>query len=142
MHLRCPAGGGSAERPSAVAADAETGPSPAAACGVNPPGSQVHHRVVRRLDQHEAWGISRASPSKHARAADSSVKREGVAASGTGFSMFSPVKKQRVPLFNETSTIKVGPTPSKLSAPGEPFHQCCRQPCALCLQLHAPDGGG
>lgn len=113
--------GGSAERPCSAAADAETGPSPAAACGVNPPLSQgqVHHRVVRRLDQHEAWGTSRASPNKHGRGPDSSTTREGVAASGTGLSMFSPVKKQRVPLFNETSTIKVGATPSKPDAPGE-----------------------
>lgn len=113
------AGGGSAERPSAAVTDAETGPSPAAACGVNPPLSQVHHRVVRRLDQHEAWGTSRASPSKQGRGADSSSKREGQAAGGTGLSMFSPVKKQRVPLFNESSTIKVGATPSKPDAPGE-----------------------
>lgn len=115
------AGGGSAERPSAAITDGETGPSPAAACGVNPPLSQVHHRVVRRLDQHEAWGTSRASPSKQGRGADSSSssKREGQAAGGTGLSMFSPVKKQRVPLFNESSTIKVGATPSKPDAPGE-----------------------
>lgn len=110
--------GDSAERPSGAATDAETGPSPAAACGVVPPVGHVHHRVVRRLDQHEAWGATRASPSKPPLAGDSSVKREALAGSGTGFSLFSPVKKQRVPLFNETSSIKVGATPSKSDAQG------------------------
>lgn len=77
------------------------------------------HRVVRRLDQHEAWATSRGSPNKqHGRVADGSSKRDGLVASGTSFSLFSPVKKQRVPRFNETSTIKVGPTPSKQGMPG------------------------
>jgi hypothetical protein len=81
---------------------------------------------VRRLDQHEAWGTSRASPNKLRRGADSSTAREGVAANGTGLSMFSPVKKQRVPLFNETATINVGATPSKPEAPGEDAaHSAC-----------------
>ncbi len=78
--------------------------------------------MVRRLDQHEAWGGSRASPSKQGRppAGDSSTtpKREGLTGSGTGFSLFSPVKKQRVPLFNEASSIKVGATPSKPDTAG------------------------
>lgn len=83
-----------------------------------PPVGHVHHRVVRRLDQHEAWGATRASPSKPPLAGDTSVKREALAGSGTGFSLFSPVKKQRVPLFNETSSIKVGATPSKPDVQG------------------------
>lgn len=116
----CPAGGSAEPSSLGGCGDAETGPSPAAACGVPPSGSQSAHRVVRRLDQHEAWGGSRASPSKQqGRPADATTtKHEGLSASGAGFSLFSPVKKQRVPLFSEASSIKVGATPSKPDAPG------------------------
>lgn len=82
--------------------------------------------MVRRLDQHEAWGTARSSPNKHARSGSGGEGagaggKQGLADSGTGFSLFSPVKKQRVPLFNETSTIRVGATPSKPDAPGGLF---------------------
>lgn len=121
--------GGSADPQSM--ADAETGPSPAAPCGVPPSGGNAHHRVVRRLDQHEAWGGTRASPSKHPYPGDSTTKREGLAGSGTGFSLFSPVKKQRVPLFNDASSIKVGATPSKPDGPGERVW-CAAAPDLVC----------
>lgn len=94
-------------------ADNDPGPSPAAAIGLVPPLGGPHHRVVRRLDQHEAWGASRTSPSKkHERS--STKGQQGVVGSGSGFSLFSPVKKQRVPLFNEgAATIQVGVSPAK-----------------------------
>jgi len=33
--------------------------------------------------------------------------------------LFSPVKKQRVPLFDESSTINVGVSPARPHEPGE-----------------------
>lgn len=101
---------------------AETGPSPAAACGLQAAAQQVNHRVVRRLDTHEAWGgpLAAASPAKGgsntwaAAAAGSAVKPpKGNGLLGSGLSLFSPVKKQRVPLFSEGSGIHIGASPAK-----------------------------
>lgn len=95
----------------------DLGPSPA--CGLQQEMQQVHHRVVRRLDQHEAWGnSSRSSPSKRGQA-----RRDKDGSVGVGFSLFSPVKKQPVPLFNQSSNIRVGVSPAKQSVHGE-WHGC------------------
>ncbi|WIA09263.1 hypothetical protein OEZ85_008671 [Tetradesmus obliquus] len=118
-----PAGTSAKAAAAACPADsAETGPSPAAACGLQAAGQQVNHRVVRRLDTHEAWGgpLAAASPAKGgsntwaAAAAGSAVKPpKGDGLLGSGLSLFSPVKKQRVPLFSEGSGIHIGASPAK-----------------------------
>jgi hypothetical protein len=116
---RSPAAGTSSKAAAAACpADSETGPSPAAACGLPAAQQQVNHRVVRRLDQHEAWGAPlAASPAKGSAAwaaAGSAVKPpKGDGLLGTGLSLFSPVKKQRVPLFSEGSGIHIGASPAK-----------------------------
>lgn len=96
------------------AGDTEAGPSPA--CRLQQPVHQLHHRVVRRLDQHEAWGTStRPSPSKMR-----SPRKARQTPVGIGFSLFSPVKKQPVPLFDDsTSNLNVGYTPRKPTGSGE-----------------------
>jgi hypothetical protein len=111
------AGASSQAVAAACPADSETGPSPAAACGLQA-AQQVNHRVVRRLDQHEAWGAPLpASPAKGSAAwgaAGSAAKPpKGDGLLGTGLSLFSPVKKQRVPLFSEGSGIHIGASPAK-----------------------------
>eukprot|EP00775_Hariotina_reticulata_P010348 gene10348-10505_t len=103
----------------AAAVDIEPGPSPA--CRLQQSVAAVHHhRVVRRLDQHEAWGACPAG----SKGAAGGVGSKAGGGSGEfdgprsiGFSLFSPVKKQRVPLFDESSTINVGVSPAK---PPEP----------------------
>lgn len=102
------------QQTAAVGASDDHGPSPA--CGLQQPVQQVSHRVVRRLDQHEAWGASsNPSPSKPITA--QRVKEGSLA---IGFSLFSPVKKQPVPLFNESvNNIGVGASPAKHSAHGK-----------------------
>jgi hypothetical protein len=118
----CLSSAGTSSKAAAAAcpADSETGPSPAAACGLQA-AQQVNHRVVRRLDQHEAWGAPLpASPAKGSAAwaaAGSAVKPpKGDSLLGTGLSLFSPVKKQRVPLFSEGSGIHIGASPAKPEA--------------------------
>lgn len=90
-------------------------PGSSPACGLQQQVQQVHHRVVRRLDQHEAWGASsKSSPRKQHPAPR---PKEGTL--GVGFSLFSPVKKQPVPLFNEGSNVTVGVSPAKPSLHGK-----------------------
>lgn len=60
-------------------------------------GSSSHHRVVRRLDQHEAWGGTGSSDG----AADGSPSPVRLADAAGAGEASSPPKRARVPLFSD-----------------------------------------
>jgi len=101
----------------AASLDSEPGPSPA--YRLQQSVAAVHHRVVRRLDQHEAWGACPAGAKGAGGVGSKAVSSECDGPRCTGFSLFSPVKKQRVPLFDESGTINVGVSPARPHEPGE-----------------------
>jgi hypothetical protein len=79
-------------------------------------GASSHHRVVRRLDQHEAWGAA-AGGSSGAAAAGLMPALGGSPAGGRapGAGLLSPPKRARVPLFCDD-----GPAGSSSAAAGSP----------------------
>jgi hypothetical protein len=64
-------------------------------------GASSHHRVVRRLDQHEAWGTATAAGAVGAGVLPALGGSPAAAAAGrgAGADLVSPPKRARVPLF-------------------------------------------